>query len=264
MQLEAYLFILIIGLITGSFLNVCIYRIPRRESIIFPSSHCFSCKNKLKLIDLFPIFSYMFLKGKCRYCEKAISMQYPLIEVLNSLVYLLLFLHFGISIQFIFYTLLGSLLIVISSIDYYHQIIPDKLTLLVLILGVTYKIYAYLYIYHMFNLKSDTILVNSILGFLAGGGFYYLIFIISKGNMGGGDIKLMAVLGIWLGWENTLIAIFITFMLGAIISVFLLVSKIKDRKDSIPFGPFIVLGTFITILYKQEALDIYFRITDLF
>ncbi|AFS77801.1 prepilin-like proteins leader peptide-processing enzyme, type 4 [Gottschalkia acidurici 9a] len=264
MQLEAYLFILIIGLMIGSFLNVCIYRIPRKESIVFPSSHCFSCKNKLRLIDLFPVLSYIFLRGKCRYCGKLISIQYPLIEVLNSTVYLLLFLCFGISIKFVFYALLTSLLIVISSIDYYHQIIPGKLTLLVFIWGIIYKIYASFYMYSTFNLKSNIILVSSILGFLVGGGFYYLILIISKGNMGGGDIKLMAALGIWLGWEDTFIAIFITFMLGAIISILLLVTKIKSRKDPIPFGPFIVLGTLITIIYKQEALDLYFKITNLF
>ena len=257
-QMEIYIYVIValIGLIIGSFLNVCIYRIPRKESISFPPSHCFSCNNNLKPKDLFPVFSYIFLKGKCRYCGDKISIQYPLIETLNSLVYLLLFKHFGLSIQFVFYAVLASTVIVVSIIDYYHQIIPNKIVLFTLIIGIIYRITILI----SFNQDLLTVLKDSLLGFLIGGGFYLLIFILTRGNMGGGDIKLMAALGVWLGAVDTGIAIFLTFMIGALVSVFLLATKIKGRKDAIAFGPFIVLGTFMTILYKIEIMDVYLKL----
>ncbi len=259
MEIYLYLLIALIGLIIGSFLNVCIYRIPKKESILFPPSHCFSCENNLKSNDLFPVFSYIFLKGKCRYCSNKISIQYPLIEILNSLTYLLLLSHFGLSIQLLFYIILASTLIVVISIDYYHQIIPNELVLFTLIIGIIYRITTYI----TFNESLFTVLKESFLGFLIGGGFYFSIFIITRGNMGGGDIKLMAVLGIWLGIIDTGIAIFLTFMIGAVVSLFLLITKIKGRKDVIPFGPFIALGTFITLLYKIDLIDVYFGIMRL-
>lgn len=259
MELYIYIIIAIIGLLIGSFLNVCIYRIPRDESISFPPSHCFSCKNQLKPKDLVPVFSYAFLKGKCRYCGEKVSIQYPLIELLNSLVYLLLFAHFGLSLEFGFYAVLASTLIVVSIIDYYHQLIPNKLVIFTLITGIIYRLTTYF----VLDESLIEILKQSILGFLIGGGFYLLIFIVSNGNMGGGDIKLMAALGVWLGTLDTVLAIFLTFMIGAVISVFLLATKIKSRKDAIPFGPFIIIGSFLTILYKTEILDLYFKMLGL-
>ena len=181
MEVAVFLLIAIIGLLIGSFLNVCIYRIPRDESISFPPSHCFSCGNNLKPKDLFPVLSYTFLKGKCRYCSEKISIQYPLIEILNSLVYLLLFAHFGLSIQFGFYAVLASTLIVVSIIDYYHQLIPNKLVLFTLITGVLYRLTTYV----VLNENLLDVLKQSILGLVIGGGFYLLVFVISNGNMGG-------------------------------------------------------------------------------
>ena len=252
MQTHMYIVVGILGLMIGSFLNVCIYRIPRKESIAFPPSHCFSCNNNLKAIDLFPVLSYMFLRGKCRHCKAPISIQYPIVEALNSLIYLLLFSYMGATIHFLFYAVLASTLIVVSLIDYYHQIIPNKLVLICLGLGIIYKIVI---------ISGGTgklgMIKNTLLGFLIGGGVYLLIYVLSGGNMGGGDIKLMAALGLWLGWKYTLLAILLTFILGAIISVFLLATKIKTRKDAIPFGPFIVLGTLITIRYGGDIIHAY-------
>lgn len=256
MEIYIYIIVALMGLLIGSFLNVCIYRLPREESISFPPSHCFSCNSNLRPRDLVPVFSYVLLRGKCRYCREKISIQYPLIETLNSLVYLLLLVHFGLNIKFLFLAILASTLIVVSIIDYYHQLILNKVVLFTLIIGVICKIANYI--------TTDESLFNivktSLLGFLIGGGFYLLIFIITNGNMGGGDIKLMAALGLWLGPVDTGIAIFLTFIIGAIFSVFLLATKIKSRKDAIPFGPFIVLGTFITLLYKTQLIDFYFKL----
>lgn len=255
MELYILIIVALMGLLIGSFLNVCIYRIPRGESISFPPSHCFACEHNLKPKDLFPLFSYTFLKGKCRYCGEKISIQYPLIETLNSLVYLLLFAHFGLTVEFLFFAILASTSIAISVIDYYHQIIPNKLVLFTLIIGIIYKTTLYI----TTDEKLFTVLKSSILGFLIGGGFYFFIFIVTNGNMGGGDIKLMAALGVWLGTRDTVLTMLLTFMIGAIISVFLLATKIKSRKDAIPFGPFIILGTFLTILYKTQIIDLYLK-----
>lgn len=256
MEIYIHIIVAIMGLLIGSFLNVCIYRLPREESIFFPPSHCFSCNNDLKPIDLVPVFSYLFLRGRCRHCGKKVSIQYPIIETLNSLVYLLLLAHFGLNMKFIFLAILASTLIVVSIIDYYHQLILNKVALFTLIVGIIYKIAIYI----TTDESLFSLVKSSLLGFLIGGGFYLLIFIITNGNMGVGDIKLMAALGLWLGPVDTGIAIFLTFIIGAIFSVFLLATNIKSRKDAIPFGPFIVLGTFIILLYKTQLIDFYFKL----
>ena len=138
-----YILVFILGIIIGSFLNVCIYRIPKEESIVYPASHCTYCSTPLKWYDLIPICSFLSLRGKCRYCGGVISPQYPIVELLNGCLYLLNFHYFGLSIDFVFYSFLISILIVISFIDYYEQIIPDGLVLIILISAIIYKFTIY-------------------------------------------------------------------------------------------------------------------------
>lgn len=239
----------ILGLIIGSFLNVCIYRIPKGENIAYPPSHCFNCGIKLKPIDLIPIISFLSTKGRCRYCGDKISLQYPLVELLNGVLYLLLFLKFGFTFIFIKFAILFSVLVVITLIDLKHQIIPDSLNFIIFILGI-------------FNLAINfniTSIYSSILGLFIGGGILLLIAIISNGAMGGGDIKLIASLGFLFGLKKILLIIFLSFILGAVISIILLVFKIKNRKDFIPFGPFIAVSTVIVVFYYFEILSFYLR-----
>lgn len=242
------IFIFILGTIIGSFLNVCIYRIPLKQSVAFPPSHCPRCGTNLKALDLVPILSYLFGGGKCRYCGEKISIQYPLIELTNGLLWVFLYLKIGLSIEFIEYAVLFSILVVVSIIDYYHQIIPDRINLFGLVCGV---------IFHIVTFVSFNNLFQYFFGFLIGGGFLLFIAIITKGAMGGGDIKLMAVLGLWLGFKHTILALFLSFFLGGLISVFLILFKIKSRKDMVPFGPFIVLATMMTVFYGNDIINYY-------
>lgn len=246
-----YIQIFTLGIIIGSFLNVCIYRIPREESIAYPASHCTYCSHPLAWYDLVPIFSFLSLRGKCRYCGGVISPQYPTVELLNGILYLLNFYLFGVTIDFVFYSFLISILIVISIIDYYEQIIPDGLVLIILISAIIYKITIY------FVYKTPIALMDSTLGFFSGGLLFLLIAIISNGAMGGGDIKLIAVLGFILGLKKTLLNILLSFLIGAVISIFLLLSGKKGRKDAIPFGPFINISFLITIIFGEGIINWY-------
>ncbi|KAB3537361.1 prepilin peptidase [Alkaliphilus pronyensis] len=240
----------ILGLLIGSFLNVCIFRIPLNKSIVFPSSHCTSCSSSLKAIDLIPVFSYVMNRGRCRYCSSKISTQYPIIEFLNGITYMLLFINFGASIEFLKYALLCSVLIVVFAIDYYHQIIPDGLNLFLFASGII--------LLGIENINNPRALLTNLLGLLLAGGFFLLIAIISKGAMGGGDIKLMAVLGFWFGIKEVVLITFLSFLIGGILSLVFILLKLKEKKDFIPFGPFIVVATIATIFYGGEIINWYF------
>lgn len=248
-----YFFIFALGIIIGSFINVCIYRIPRGESVAFPPSHCTRCDHILKWYDLIPVMSFILLKGKCRYCNYKISLRYPIIEMLNGILYLLIYHYFGLSLGFFFYGIIGSILIIICFIDYYQQIIPDGLVLLILISAVFYKGGAYL-LY-----KTPIAFWDSVLGFLTGGLLFLAIAFISNGAMGGGDIKLIAVLGFILGFKNILLNIFLAFVIGAVFSILLMLWGKKRRKDAIPFGPFINVSYFITLFYGESIIGWYIQ-----
>ena len=239
------------GLLIGSFLNVCIYRIPREESIAFPSSHCPNCGTKLKAYDLVPILSYIVQRGKCRYCGGKISPQYPMVELLNSLVYALIFWRFGLSLTSLFYAIIFSILIVIGFIDLKEMIIPDILVILIIIITIIYKVLLFL----LYSKSPD--LLNSIGGLVLSSLLFILIIVLSKGGMGGGDVTLIGSLGFILGIKNIFLTIFLSFILGAIISVILLITKIKGKKDPISFGPFIILGFFITVFWGQQLINWY-------
>lgn len=237
------------GLLIGSFLNVCIYRIPKGKSISYPPSHCPRCKERLKPIDLIPILSYIFNKGRCRYCGEGISPQYPIVEFLNGLIYLILYLRFGLTILFFKYAILASLLIVISFIDYKYKIIPDRLNLFCLCVGILFIL---LY-------GNKWLMLNSAIGLFTGGGLFLIIAVVTKGAMGGGDIKLMGALGLCLGWQYILLTSLLSFIIGAIISLLLLALKIKSRKDYIPFGPFISIAAIVVMTYGKELIQLYIQ-----
>lgn len=246
------LLIFLYGAIIGSFLNVCIYRIPIEESIAFPASHCPNCHTSLKWYDNIPIISYLSLKGKCRYCREKISLQYPIVEFLNASLYVIMYFKFGFSLEFIYYALISSVLIIITFIDIREMIIPDSLVVTLLILALIYKFANYV-------LGQPLKIRESIIGLLFAGGLFLAIVLITKGGMGGGDVTLISALGFILGFKKIILNIFLSFILGAIISLFLLATKIKTRKDPIPFGPFIVLAFFITVLWGSEIIDLYFQ-----
>lgn len=246
-----YILTFIFGSVIGSFLNVCIYRIPREESIAYPSSHCPKCNTPLKWYNLIPVLSFLFQKGKCRYCGESISPQYPIVELLNGFLYTIIFYFYGATIDFAFYSLLLSILVIISFIDCYHQIIPDTLVAIVFILTISYKLLLFILYKIPFNLKYN------MLALLLGGGLFLLIALVSKGGMGGGDIKLISVLGFILGLKKTILNILLSFIIGAVFSVILLLLKKKGKKDPIPFGPFINIAFCITIFFGDCIINWY-------
>lgn len=243
--------IFILGLIVGSFSNVCIYRIPRNESIIYPASHCPKCRSKIKPVDNIPLLSYILLKGRCRNCKSKISIQYSIVEFLTGLIYLIIYLIYGLSIQTLIYIILSSALIIIAFIDLNEQIVPDVISLPGIVIGF---IISFFVPYISF--------INSALGVVAGGGIILVIglagsVIFKKEAMGGGDVKLAAMIGAFLGWRYIIISLFLGFFLGALAGIVLILSKIKSREDVVPFGPFIVLGSFITLLWGEQIISWY-------
>ena len=250
-QIFIAIIIFAIGLVIGSFSNVCIYRLPRNESIIFPGSHCPHCNQQIKWYDNIPLISYIILQGKCRYCDKKIPRQYPLVEFLNGALYLFLFYFYGLQLHTVVYMVFCSALIIITFIDLKEKIIPDVISLPFIVLGFLLS----------FVLKNISPL-NSLLGILVGGGSLYLIaiagtYIFKKEAMGGGDIKLAAMVGAFLGWQLTLLSLFLGFLLGSIIGVIVLI-KTKGKTSDVPFGPFIALGALIALFFGQNIFNWYF------
>lgn len=250
--------IFILGLIVGSFLNVCIYRLPRDLSIISPSSTCPTCKNPIKPWDNIPLISYLLLRGKCRSCGEKISIRYPFVEFLNGIFYLIVFYFFGFGWHLLPTFAFVSAMILITFIDLEFQIIPDVITLPGIILGV---ISASLLLPDPFqNINSNLTLVgftNSLIGLFLGGGLFYIIAVVSRGGMGGGDIKMMAMVGAFMGWKAVLMVTFIGSLLGSIVGIFLMFIKGKDRKTKVPFGPFLAFGSIITLFFGGTILRWY-------
>lgn len=245
-----YIFILLFGIIIGSFLNVCIYRIPRGESISYPSSHCTNCNHKLGVLDLIPVLSYIFLKGRCRYCKEKISFIYPLVEFLNAILYLIFYVKYGGTIGTAKYFILVSLLIVVSVIDFNTQYVYTSTTIFGLLVGIVFIINEFIY-------SQEGL--NSILGGVVGAIIIGLIVFTTKG-MGEGDIEIAAVCGLFLGIKGILLALFLSIILGGISGVIVLLLKFKNAKDKMAFGPFIAIGAVIVALYGNEIINAYFKL----
>lgn len=248
------IFIFVLGLAIGSFLNVCIYRIPLNKSIIFPASFCPKCGMKISIMDNFPLVSFILLKGRCRNCQAPISIRYPIVELITALLFLLIFFKDGLSWQFLKEIILCCSLIIIFFIDLEHRIIPDVITLPGIVVGFIFSF-----------LTPPLTFLTSLLGFLAGGLLFYLTAILGeaifkKEGMGGGDVKLAAMLGAFLGWQNILVIFFLSAVLGSIggiIAIFLS-SEIKKTRI-IPFGPFIALAAIITVFWGDQLINFYLR-----
>ena len=244
------IFIFLFGAAIGSFSNVCIYRLPKKLSIISPPSQCPNCGKNISPFDNIPIISFLILRGRCRYCQSPISWRYPIVELITGLIFLSLYFNFLISPQFFIYALLCTSLIIIAFIDLEHKIIPDVITLPGIIIGLTLSL-----------TMPHITLINSIKGLLIGGGLFYAIAIISRGGMGGGDIKLIAMVGSFLGWKNVLLTIFLGSLFGSIVGIVLIILKKKNRKDMVPFGPFLSLGAIISIFYGRDLIYLWLTIT---
>jgi len=248
MQTIACIFSFVFGAIVGSFINVVIFRLPGKgQSIIFPGSHCPKCEAPLHWYDNIPLLSYIALKGKCRSCKSPISPQYPVVELCMALLSLTLFQRFGLSFEFAYYFLFLGSLLAITFIDIQHQIIPDVISLPGIIVGFSGSFFC-----------SQLSWQQSALGILIGGGLLYAIalgyYVLTKRDgMGGGDIKLLAMIGAFLGWQSLLFVVFASSLTGSIIGVSSIMLQGKDSRTRIPFGPFLALSA-MTFLFFQQPI----------
>lgn len=260
MTLHLYLSIIafILGAVVGSFLNVCICRMPRDESIVSPPSHCPRCAYLIRWYDNIPLLSYLLLRGKCRGCGAHISIQYPVVELLNALLTLALFLRFGPSLSFLALFLFCSALVTITFIDLEHQIIPDEISLLGVAIGFLFS----------FFLPWQGWL-NSLAGILLGGGSLLLVAwgyhrLTGREGMGGGDIKLLAMMGAFLGWKSIPFIIFTSSLAGSVIGGSMMLFQRKDSKLAIPFGPYLAFGAVLYIFYGRSLIQWYFSLGSSF
>jgi leader peptidase (prepilin peptidase)/N-methyltransferase len=242
-----YLIVGILGLCIGSFLNVCIYRIPLNQSIVYPPSHCPNCRTRLKPLDLIPVLSYFLSGRRCRYCGESIASRYAIVESLTAFLFVWCFSVFGWTGETVSACVFASFMVVITFIDYDHQLILDKVLIWFALAGVLIRYYL-----------GSPLPLDMGLASLVGGGLLFAIALLSRGGMGGGDVKFSFVLGLWLGWPDILLALFLSFIIGGLAGVILLVTGLRGRKDMIPFGPFICMGAFFSLLYGRDILAWYF------
>jgi len=244
----------IFGAVIGSFLNVCIYRIPREKSIIHPPSFCPGCEKPIKFYDNIPIVSYILLKGKCRSCGVRIPLRYPIVELITALLFVILYRQFGLSFEWLVNVFFVCLLIVISFIDLDFKIIPDILSIGGLALGLFFSFFRPLFK----HLEPIVRIQDAFLGVLIGGGVLFAIaflyqFFTKKEGMGGGDIKLLAMIGSFCSIKGVIFSLLTGSLFGTIVGIPLMIAKGGDTKYAIPFGPFLSLGALLYI-FKGDML----------
>lgn len=238
--------VIILGLAVGSFLTTCIYRLPLQLSIVKPRSCCPFCREQLEIRDLVPVISLLLLRGRCRFCGEVLPRRYIYIELLTAMIYLWCFFVYGISLLSIKAMLLATFLIGITFIDLDHQLILDKVVIWLAGIGVFINL-----------VTAPLALTDIMLAVVTGGGLFLFIAVITKGGMGGGDIKFVAALGIWLGFKLTLLTMLLSFFIGGLGSALLLFTRVKKRKDFIPFGPFIAISALLSMLYGEHLINWY-------
>lgn len=251
---ELFALIAVLGALIGSFLNVCIHRVPRGESIVTPQSRCPSCRVSIRAFDNIPILSFLWLRGRCRRCRARISPRYPVVEALNAAGYLLIWERFGPTWDSVIYAAFFSALLVVTFIDWDYQIIPNVITFPGIAIGL---------------FSAATILaggfLDALLGAVLGGGLLYAVavaseWVLKKEGMGLGDVKLLAMIGAFLGWKAVLVTIFIGALGGSLIGLILMGLHLKRRGDPIPFGPFLALGAVVALLAGPELVTWYLRL----
>ena len=243
--------VFVLGMLFGSFANVCIYRLPQHLSLVFPGSQCPCCQETLRPWQNIPLLSYVLLGGRCATCKTAISPRYPLVELGNGLLYVWLYHHYHFSVQTMVFALLATALLIVSCIDIAHTIIPDAITLPGIVVGLSTSLWL-----------TPVGIGNAVLGVFMGGGLFLLIAVLSvvilqREGMGGGDIKLIAMIGAFLGWHAVLVTIFLGAVLGALVGTVLMLLRHQGSKEPVPFGPFLAIGALLAMVWGDTILTWY-------
>ena len=244
MAVPAFLFALF-GLAVGSFLNVVIYRVPRRQSIAVPPSHCPHCGVRLGPAELVPLFSFAWQRGRCRHCGGPIGWRYPAVEALTGLLFVLAYLRFGWTGLALYWSVFSALLVVVACIDWEHRIIPNVVLGAGLALGL------------VITLVLQLPLPAAAMGLASGFSIFLLLAAAWSGAMGAGDVKLAGVLGWYLGWPLVVVGLFGGVLSGALVGLILLITRRKAARDQIPLGPFLALGALLAVFFGRELLDWY-------
>jgi len=249
--MEEIIIIVLFGLVWGSFLNVVIFRLPQRISILRPSSFCPACQKSIKFYDNIPLLSFIILRGKCRYCGEKIPFSYPLVEFLTPLSFLLLYSHYSLSLHFFASCLFASALIVLGFIDFYLQILPDAITLPGILLALVYSLF-----------RSDLSLNQALVGAVAGAGFllfvyaaYYLLR--KKEGLGMGDVTMILMIGAYLGLQRTLLTMILASLAGALVGIIFISFKKKNLQYALPFGTFLAPAAFVSLLWGERIVRAY-------
>ena len=255
-----YLFAFTFGALVGSFLNVCILRIPNNDSIVSPPSHCLSCKMAISFYDNVPLISYLILRGRCRACGERISPRYFVVELLTALLALALFDRFGFGFSFFASFVLVAALIVISFIDLDVRIVPDVISLPGILVGLALSVAGYFLVSGESPIVPSP--VSSVLGILAGGGFLLATAWIYEKvtgveGMGGGDIKLLAMIGAFLGWPSIPITLFFASLVGSVVGIACMVATGAGRRLALPFAPFLCSGALLFIFFGEDLIQFY-------
>jgi leader peptidase (prepilin peptidase)/N-methyltransferase len=236
----------LLGAMAGSFANVAIHRLPRQESLVAPRSRCPHCGHLIRARDNIPVLSFLWLRGRCRDCGRPISWRYPLVEALTALLFLAAWWWFGLSLGALRAVIFSLIMVVVIFVDLDHRIIPNTLTYPGLVVGLL-----------LAGAGGPRGFLMSLLAAAGAGVVFLLIAVISRGGMGGGDIKLAAVMGAFLGWPVIAAAMFISFTLGGLVGLALLITGVRRRKDPVPFGPFMAVGGLIALFWGEALIRWY-------
>jgi len=243
-------FAILLGALVGSFLNVVILRLPdAKASIVLPPSHCPHCETPLHWYENIPVFSFIFLAGRCRSCRASISWQYPVVEAVMAFLSFSLYLRFGVSIAFFIYFIFAASLLAVIFIDFKHQLIPDAISLPGIVMGLAVSF-----------VNPFVTWQDAGVGFLVGGGLLYGIalgyYLLTKRvGMGGGDIKLLAMIGSFLGWQSLPFVVFSSSVLGSLVGVGAMIKQRKGGKTMIPYGPFLSVGALLYLFFREQILE---------
>jgi len=249
--METIIIITCFGLAWGSFLNVVIYRLPLRMSLFKPSSACPHCNEKIKFYDNIPVLSFLLLRGKCRHCKGRISPRYPLVELLTAVSFLLLYSQYSLSFFFFASCLFACALIALGFIDFYHQVLPDEITLPGLLLALVYSLF-----------RTDLNLRQALVGAVAGAGFLLFIYVAyyllrKKEGLGLGDVTMMLLIGAYLGWRQAFFTLILASFVGALVGIFFIIYQKKDFQYSLPFGTFLAPAAFAALLWGERIINAY-------